>query len=100
MLVVENRLSVADGHEGEFVDLFESRTHLASQQPGFERLRLLRSPDDNDYVIQAHWRSRESFEAWRSSEAFEDAHEGIPMELFDEPNQLTVYNVVAEVETD
>lgn len=97
MLVVQNRLPVAEGREGEFEALFEQRTQLASEQPGFEGLELLRSVDDPSYVIQAYWDSRESFEAWRSSEAFESAHADLPADLFEGPNELRLYEVVMDL---
>lgn len=97
MFVVQNRLPVAEGREAEFEEVFERRTQVVSQQPGFDRLQLLRATETRSYIIQAYWETREAFEQWRSSEAFERAHENIPDDMFDGPNDLRLFDVVSEM---
>lgn len=94
MLVVANRLPVAEGQADRFEEFFEKRAALADDQPGCERVDLLRPVDADYYVIQAVWESRSAFERWRTSEAFEAAHEGIPEDLFTDSNQLEIYKTV------
>ena len=43
--------------------------------PGFERFELLRPVEGtSDYLVYTRWRSREDFEAWQTSQAFERGH--------------------------
>ena len=37
MIVVTNRIPVAEGHEAEFEDRFKKRVHLVDEAPGFVR---------------------------------------------------------------
>ena len=37
MIVVTNRIPVAEGHEEDFEDRFSKRVHLVDQSPGFIR---------------------------------------------------------------
>lgn len=94
MLVVTNRLPVADGQEERFEAFFADRAALADGQPGCERVDLLRPVEADYYVIQAFWKSRAAFERWRASEAFQTAHDDIPDDLFTGPNTLEIYERV------
>ncbi len=53
-------------------------SHLASVS-GIVEFHMLRGPVTEDHVLYAShmvWRSREDFEAWTRSEAFQAAHRG------------------------
>lgn len=97
MLVVANRIPVAEGQEAAFIERFEEQSEGIRDRPGFQGVELL-SPVDADYhVIQAYWDSREAFEQWRNSRDFEEAHADIPDELFDGDNQLEIYERKLEI---
>lgn len=96
MLVVSNRLPVADGREDEFETLFKERASLAADRAGLQRVELLRPIDADTYVIQAYWESRDAFERWRTSEDFETAHADLPDDLFTGPNHLEIHELSGE----
>lgn len=80
-------------------DLFEQRVHEATNQPGCRRVELLTTIDADYHVIQAYWESQEAFKAWRSSDAFQNAHADLPPDLFAGPNQLELYELTTEINT-
>ena len=96
MLVVSNRLPVADGREDEFEALFDERASMAMDRVGLRRLEPLRPVEANTYVIQAYWESRDAFERWRASDDFKTAHAGLPTDLFTGANQLEVHELAVE----
>jgi heme-degrading monooxygenase HmoA len=93
MLVVANRLPVAEGHEDRFLQLFEERLDQIRARSGLREVEILRSVDTDEFVINAYWESREAFEQWRNSEDFETAHADLPTEMFTGPNRLDVYEL-------
>lgn len=97
MLVVANRIPVAEGQESAFIERVEEQSEDIRDRPGFQGVEVL-SPIDADYhVIQAYWESREAFDRWRNSRDFEKAHADIPAELFDGDNELEIYERTLEV---
>jgi heme-degrading monooxygenase HmoA len=100
MLVVANRLSVAQGHEDRFLQLFEERLPRIRSRSGLREVEILGSVDTNEFVIKAYWESREAFEQWRNSEDFETAHADLPTEMFTGPNQLDIYELELAFEAD
>ncbi|MDY6818186.1 MAG: antibiotic biosynthesis monooxygenase [Halobacteriales archaeon] len=100
MYVVENRLSVVEEFEEDFIERFETQFEQIRQQDGLERVELLIPKESDHYVIKAYWDSQDAFERWRHSEAFQRAHEDIPEEMFTEPNQLNTYEQVLMVSSD
>ncbi|MEM6960574.1 MAG: antibiotic biosynthesis monooxygenase [Myxococcota bacterium] len=110
MIVVTNRIPVAEGFESDFEDRFRRRVHLVDQAPGFVRNEVHRPrpmkfsheagrfvPDDERqgaYEVKTWWRRFEDFEAWTQSEAFAEAHRNRPpKEMFAGPNVLEVHEV-------
>lgn len=85
---------MSEGQEDRFEEVFAGLATLAEDKPGCERVSLHRPVDADCYVIQAVWTSFEAFDRWRTSEAFQTAHEGIPDELFAGPNQLEIHEQV------
>ena len=73
--VVVNVLSVPEG-SGEVLETrFAGRAGAVDAAPGFERFELLRPVEGtDDYLVYTRWRSREDFEAWTASQAFERGH--------------------------
>ncbi len=104
MIVVTNRIPVAEGHEEDFEDRFSKRVHLVDQSPGFIRNEVHRprpmkfdheqggfvpDPDkEGFYEVKTWWRS------WTQSPAFAEAHKNrAPKEMFRGPNVLEVHEV-------
>ena len=110
MIVVTNRIPVAEGHEADFEDRFKNRVHLVDQAPGFirnevhrprpvrfdhEQGRFVDDPSEEGfYEVKTWWRSFEDFEAWTRSESFAKAHANRPPgEMFRGPSKLLVHEV-------
>ena len=56
---------------------FAARQGAVDSAPGFEHFELLRPVEGtDDYLVYTRWRSREDFEAWRSSQSFAHGHAG------------------------
>ena len=103
MLVVANRFRIADGYGEEFVDRFENGQEAIEDQPGFVDFKLLVPADEDTdtYVAMTTWESREAFEAWTESDAFESAHSGdAPRDMFEEHPTLEVHEVAFDVSAD
>lgn len=110
MIVVTNRIPVAQGHEIDFEDRFEKRAHLVDQSPGFVRNEVHRpkpmnfdreagtwQPDPEAqgyYEVKTWWRTLEDFVAWTKSPSFAEAHrDRPPKEMFAGPNVLEIHEV-------
>ena len=108
MIVVTNRIPVAEGHEIDFEERFRKRVHLVDQSPGFVRNEVHRprpvkfshetgafEPDPEAagyYEVKTWWRSLEDFTAWTKSDAFRESHRNrAPAEMFRGPNVLEVH---------
>ncbi len=110
MIVVTNRIPVAEGWEEKFEERFRKRVHLVDRSPGFVRNEVHRpkpmkmdhatgtwSPDTDTqgyYEVKTWWRSFEDFDAWTKSPAFAEAHANRPpKEMFAGPNKLVIHEV-------
>ncbi|MCH2108529.1 MAG: antibiotic biosynthesis monooxygenase [Polyangiaceae bacterium] len=108
MIVVTNRIPVAEGHEIDFEDRFRQRAHLVDRAPGFIRNEVHRpkpmklnhetgewSKDTENlgyYEVKTWWRTFDDFCAWTRSEAFAEAHsKRPPKEMFRGKNQLIIH---------
>ena len=110
MIVVTNRIPVADGHEADFEERFRNRVHLVDQAKGFIRNevhrprpvkfehqsgRFIDDPTgDGYYEVKTWFESLADFEAWVASPAFAEAHRNRPpKDMFRGPNVLEVHEV-------
>ena len=110
MIVVTNRIPVAEGYEIDFEDRFRKRVHLVDQAPGFIRNEVHRprpmkldhqtgtwSPDPDKegyYEVKTWWKTFDDFKAWTMSPAFAEAHRNRPpKEMFRGPNVLEIHEV-------
>ncbi|MBD0372449.1 MAG: antibiotic biosynthesis monooxygenase [Pyrinomonadaceae bacterium] len=75
MIVVMNRITVAQGREEEFEQTFVERDRAVDQMTGFLDLQVLRPAEGRTYIVMTRWNSREAFDAWTTSEAFRSAHQ-------------------------
>lgn len=74
MIVVMNRITVAEGREEEFEQTFLTRDRAVDQMTGFIDLQVLRPSEGRTYIVMTRWNSREAFDTWTSSDAFLSAH--------------------------
>ena len=113
MIVVTNRIPVAEGHESEFEDRFRRRAHLVDRAPGFirnevHRPRPMRFDHDSGhfvpdaskaayYEVKTWWRTLQDFEDWTRSPAFAEAHKNRPpKEMFSGTSVLDIHEVFIE----
>ncbi len=109
MIVVTNRIPVADGYEEEFEERFRNRAHLIDESPGFVKNQILRpvqrrfdhqtgewkdSEEQGYYLVQTYWESEQAFWDWTNSESFRAAHSNRPpAEMFAGPNVLEIHEI-------
>lgn len=117
MIVVTNRIPVAEGHEIDFEDRFKRRVHLVDRAPGFVRNEVHRPrpvkfnhetgtwEEDKSqqvfYEVKTWWKSFDDFANWTKSPAFAEAHSNRPpKEMFAGPSQLIVHEVFLSTDLD
>jgi heme oxygenase (mycobilin-producing) len=110
MIVVTNRIPVAQGHEIDFEDRFKRRAHLVDPAPGFVRNEVHRprpmvfdhqtggwredASIQGYYCVKTWWHSLDDFIAWTKSPAFAEAHSNRPpADMFSGPNVLEIHEV-------
>lgn len=94
MIVVQNRIPVADGYEEDFIDRFRTRKGLVDGQAGFIRNLVLKPIKGDCFIVLTFWETREHFEAWTQSEAFREAHSRVPpKEMFKGHGELEIHEV-------
>lgn len=115
MIVVTNRIPVAEGHEIDFEDRFRNRIHLVDRAAGFIRNEVHRprpvrfsheaggfveDPDaEGYYEVKTWWRCMDDFVAWTKSDAFAEAHANRPpKEMFRGPSMIEVHEVFLSTE--
>jgi heme-degrading monooxygenase HmoA len=79
MFIAMNRFQVNDGQEAAFEEMWRSRETYLQEVPGFMAFSLLRNSAQGEdktteYVSHSTWASREAFDAWTQSEAFNRGH--------------------------
>ncbi len=117
MIVVTNRIPVAEGHQIDFEDRFRKRVHLVDEAPGFVRNEVHRPRpmrfdreagkwvDDpagrGHYEVKTWWRTLEDFTRWTNSPSFAEAHRNRPpKEMFAGPNVLEIHEVFLSTDLD
>jgi heme oxygenase (mycobilin-producing) len=96
MIVVMNRIHVAEGHEEDFEQTFTERDRAVDCMPGFIDLQVLRPAEGRTYVVMSRWKSRAAFDQWTQSEAFITAHRKQSPDLSDNQPTLEIYEVFTE----
>ena len=105
MIVVANRIPVAEGFEEDFLERFRNRVGLIDDFPGFLRNMVLTPkahPHQTEGATQYHvvltfWESAEAFWAWTKSESFEKAHADLPPpEMFAGSSALEMHEVALD----
>ena len=99
MIVVENHIPVKREHRAQFEKLFASGTRLVQNAPGFIRNEVLRPTKGDEYIVQTHWESQETFQKWVKSDDFKKAHSSpAPDEMFSGESRLEIHEVVVSTE--
>lgn len=99
MIVVQNRVPVAEGQEEAFLDRFRTRRGLVDARPGFVRNMVLRPIKGNHFIVLTIWESEEHFRAWTESDAFKEAHSRVPpREMFRGRSELEIHQVAIDTE--
>ena len=94
MIVVMNRVPVAEGYSDDFLERFRTRTGLVDGHSGFIRNLVLKPLKGDNHVVMTFWETREQFEAWTRSDAFKEAHSRVPpKEMFKGHGELEIYEV-------
>jgi heme-degrading monooxygenase HmoA len=96
MIVVMNRITVAEGREEEFEQTFVQRDRAVDQMTGFIDLLVLRPAQGRTYVVMTRWTSREAFDSWTTSEAFLSAHRKQSPGLAESRPVLEIYEVFTQ----
>ena len=93
MVIVMNRIPVAQGREREFEETFAGRDRAVDQMPGFVEMQVWRPTEGRIYIVMTRWQSREDFQRWTESEAFMSAHrKSTPVPAENRPT-LEIYEV-------
>ncbi len=104
MIVVMNRIPVKREYWDAFEERFRTRAGEVDRFPGFIRNMVLRPATEENpyYIVMTFWESREAFEAWTQSEAFQRAHrrarENPQPEMFAGRNVFEMYEVVTDTD--
>lgn len=117
MIIVTNRIPVAEGWEEKFEDRFRDRSHLVDQSPGFVRNEVHRprpmkfdresggwiqdADKEGYYEVKTWWRTFEDFAAWTKSESFRKAHaDRPPADMFAGASQLEIHELFISTDLD
>lgn len=96
MIVVMNRIPVAEGREADFEKTFMERDRAVDVMPGFVDMQVLRPAEGRTYVVLTRWKSREAFDQWTQSEAFRAAHRKQSPGLAENRPTLEIYEVFTQ----
>jgi len=86
---------------------FLERSRAIENEPGFVAFRLLRPIKSDTYIVMTQWNGPHSFEAWKSSRAFESAHakrddsSGVSQQnIFSAASYVTTYSAMPNEDTE
>ncbi|HEX8708550.1 MAG TPA: antibiotic biosynthesis monooxygenase [Pyrinomonadaceae bacterium] len=96
MIVVMNRITVAEGREQDFEKTFTERDRAVDHMTGFVDLQVLRPSEGRTYVVLTRWQSLEAFQQWTQSEAFISAHRKQSPGLAESRPVLEIYEVFTQ----
>ena len=94
MYIAMNRFQVLPNKGSQFEEVWKTRDTFLSGTPGFKEFHLLRGEEDV-YISHSTWESREAFEDWTESEAFQKAHaQGGSKGLLQGPPRFSGFEVI------
>ncbi|GAB3273241.1 antibiotic biosynthesis monooxygenase family protein [Kineosporia babensis] len=99
--VVINVLTVPGGRGDVLEQRFTNRAGMVENSSGFEHFELLRPVEGTDqYLVYTRWKTKEDFDAWQSSQAFQSGHKGASRPTGDGPaatgSSIWAFEVVTE----
>ena len=95
MIIAANRIPVIKGREKEFERQFLGRPKLVDMMPGFIRNEFLKPINNDCYIVLSYWESREDFDAWIKSEAYQKTQaRKTNRDLLSGPVQLDLHEVI------
>lgn len=99
--VVINVLTVPGGRGEVLEQRFANRAGMVENSSGFEHFELLRPVEGTDqYLVYTRWKTREDFDAWQSSQAFQSGHKAADRPTSDGPaatgSSIWAFEVVTE----
>lgn len=102
--VVFNNIPVTDEGRPIFEYRFKNRAGMIEKSPGFTAIRVLRPLNSDTYIILTQWQDQESFQNWKDSKGFKQAHDmkkpesGVDTQphIFSSPSYVTTYIVPKE----
>jgi heme-degrading monooxygenase HmoA len=104
MFIVMNRISVNTDYAEQFEERFRTRAGEVDKMPGFIRNQILRPENPNTpYIVLTTWQSKQDFEAWVNSDAFQKGHArsgSLPREAFRGRSQLESFEVILDTSTE
>lgn len=102
---VFNNIPVTDEGRPVFEHRFLERSRAIENEPGFVAFRLLRPIKSDTYIVMTQWHGSHSFDAWKSSKAYETAHArrddstGIRQQnIFSAASYVTTYSAIPKEE--
>ena len=104
MFIAMNRFRVNRGKESAFEEMWRNRESHLDRVPGFVSFALLKNwlidgDGTTEYISHSTWRSREDFETWRDSEAFNQGHaQGSVQGILAGHPEVSLYQTVLEQE--
>ncbi len=99
VIVVANRIPIADGWEEDFEKRCRSLKWYIAELPGFLRNEILRPIQGDTYIVKTYCRIMVDFQRWTKRPAFVEAHaDPPPKEAFAGPNALEIHEVIASKE--
>ena len=100
MFVVMNRIPVNPDYAEQFEERFRTRAGEVDKMKGFIRNQVLRPETGEDpYIVMTFWKSKEDFDAWVNSEAFQRGHARsgtLPHEAFKGRAKLESFEVILD----
>lgn len=94
---VFNNIPVSDEGRPIFEQRFVSRSREIEKMPGFLAFRLLRPIKSEIYIVLTQWENKQSFDAWKQSNAFANAHSG--SEVQPGVKKQNIFNAASYVST-
>ena len=92
MYVVMNHLSVPEKEVEHLKKVFVHSTESMKQVEGFIDFQLMYSNDQHDLLVYTKWQNQEDYNAWKTSQAFQQAHQG--MQVGNVDSRVEGFNVV------
>jgi heme oxygenase (mycobilin-producing) len=84
--VVMNHIPVTDEGRPIFEDRFRDGQGRIQDKPGFQAMRILRPHDGNTYIVLTQWADEGSFQDWKESDSFKDAHKKSDAKQLEKPS--------------